>query len=105
MKYISIKDHKHRQAFLKNELIFNVIKAFSQDLRLPIKYRFFFFYQLSAFYSRSSKTKISKRCNCNYRKESITTVQISESLPCKLKVGTTDIFCTHINVISYDEIC
>jgi ribosomal protein S14 len=62
MKYISIKDHKKRGAFLKKELNLNIVKAFSNDLRLPIKYRFFFFYELSAFYSRSSKTRISKRC-------------------------------------------
>ncbi len=71
MKHISIKDNFRRRSFLKKELDLNITRALSADLRLPVRYRFFFFSKLDDIYSATSKTRISKRCILSARSGSV----------------------------------
>lgn len=61
MKYLAKKDHGLRKFFSKKELLYLVTKSLVSDLRLPIKYRFFFFSKLNN-YKKYSKVRIVNRC-------------------------------------------
>jgi succinate dehydrogenase (ubiquinone) iron-sulfur subunit len=61
MKHLAKKDYTFRRAFSKEELLYLIIKSLVSDLRLPIKYRFFFFSRLNV-YKKCSRVRIVNRC-------------------------------------------
>jgi small subunit ribosomal protein S14 len=61
MRHLAKKDYAFRRAFSKKELLYLIVKSLISDLRLPIKYRFFFFSRLNS-YKMSSRVRIVNRC-------------------------------------------
>lgn len=66
MKHLSKKDSLVRRGYSKQELSYKFIKALISDLRLPIKYRFFFFSRLSGC-KVVSRVRIVNRCVLSHR--------------------------------------
>lgn len=66
MKHLAKKDSLVRKGYAKRELSYLFVKSLVSDLRLPIKYRFFFFSKLNGW-GVVSKVRIVNRCVLSHR--------------------------------------